>query len=32
MAQTNAILNEVFTRLDVTEERPCWCDWNSENK
>ena len=32
MAQNNAILNEVFKRLDVTEETPNWCDWNSENK
>lgn len=32
MAQNNAILNEVFKRLDVTEETPNWCDWNSESK
>ena len=32
MAQNNAILKEVFTRLDVMEEKPNWCDWNSENK
>jgi hypothetical protein len=30
MAQNNAILNEVFTRLDVNEERPNWCDRSSE--
>ena len=26
MAQNNAILNEVYARIDVTEERPHWCD------
>ncbi len=26
MAQNNAILNEIQARLDVTEERPHWCD------
>ena len=30
MAQNNAILNEVFTRIDVNEERPNWCDRSSE--
>ena len=30
MAQNNAILNEVFARIDVNEECPNWCDRGSE--
>lgn len=30
MAQNNAIMNEVFVRMNVSEVAPNWCDRSSE--